>query len=132
MRRVPRPWRRPSTAKEFDLRTGVRIERAAHDRNGWTLFLHDGEELRADAVLVAAGREPVFDAHDLDAAGVELDDRAARSSPRPSAPPARTSGRPAMRRASCCSPTWGRTKPTSSSTTWWANLVHATIAWFLG
>ena len=31
--------------------------------------------VRADELLVATGRRPVFDGHDLEAAGVELDDR---------------------------------------------------------
>ena len=33
------------------------------------------EPVRADELLVATGRRPVFDGHDLEAAGVELDDR---------------------------------------------------------
>ena len=51
------------------------IDRADHDASGWRLTLAGGEEIRADEVLVAAGRRPVFDGHDLAAAGVALDDK---------------------------------------------------------
>jgi len=57
------------------LRAGVSIERARHDGRTWTLDLAGGETLRADELLVATGRRPVFDVHDLAAAGVELDER---------------------------------------------------------
>ncbi len=56
------------------LLTGVSIERAEHDGQGWTLSLAGGDPVRADQVLVAAGRRPVLDAHDLGAAGVRLDE----------------------------------------------------------
>jgi pyruvate/2-oxoglutarate dehydrogenase complex dihydrolipoamide dehydrogenase (E3) component len=56
----------------IDVRTGVRIERAEHAAGRWTVTLAGGEALPADAVLVATGRRPVFDGHDLSAAGVEL------------------------------------------------------------
>jgi pyruvate/2-oxoglutarate dehydrogenase complex dihydrolipoamide dehydrogenase (E3) component len=56
-------------------RVGETIERADHDGARWTLTFAGGERLGADAVLVAAGRRPVFDGHDLTAAGVELDGR---------------------------------------------------------
>ncbi|HEU4354621.1 MAG TPA: NAD(P)/FAD-dependent oxidoreductase [Actinomycetota bacterium] len=62
-------------AEGIALRAGVSIERAEHDRAGWAVALADGEILRADELLVATGRRPVFDVHDLDAAGVTLDDR---------------------------------------------------------
>ncbi len=52
---------------------GVRIDRAHHDGSGWTLAIEGRDELTADEVLVATGRRPVFEGHDLDAAGVELD-----------------------------------------------------------
>jgi len=55
------------------LRPGVRIEHARHDGTGWTLTLHGNDPVLADELLVATGRRPVFDPHDLDAAGVELD-----------------------------------------------------------
>jgi pyruvate/2-oxoglutarate dehydrogenase complex dihydrolipoamide dehydrogenase (E3) component len=50
------------------------IERATHERSEWRLSLRGGEEIVTEEVLVATGRRPVFDAHDLEAAGVELDD----------------------------------------------------------
>jgi pyruvate/2-oxoglutarate dehydrogenase complex dihydrolipoamide dehydrogenase (E3) component len=52
---------------------GVEIERADHDGTGWTLTLDGKEPVLADELLVATGRRPMFDPHDLDAAGVELD-----------------------------------------------------------
>jgi pyruvate/2-oxoglutarate dehydrogenase complex dihydrolipoamide dehydrogenase (E3) component len=56
------------------LRPGTTLERAEHDGRRWTLTPSDGEAIEADEVLVAAGRRPVFDVHDLDAAGIGLDD----------------------------------------------------------
>ena len=57
------------------LLAGNAIERAEHDGRGWTISLADGTILRAEELLVAAGRRPVFGGHDLDAVGMELDDR---------------------------------------------------------
>ncbi len=57
----------------IELRPGVTVERAEHDGRGWTLSLAGGEAVEAEEVLVATGRRPVFDAHDLGAAGVEID-----------------------------------------------------------
>ncbi len=54
---------------------GETIERADHDGAGWSLRLGGGERITAERVLVAAGRRPLFDVHDLDAAGVEVDER---------------------------------------------------------
>lgn len=54
---------------------GTTVERADHDGRRWRLALGDGATLETDEVLVAAGRTPVFDVHDLFAAGVELDGR---------------------------------------------------------
>jgi len=54
------------------LLAGTTIERAEHDGRGWRLSLAGGGRVEADEVLVAAGRAPVFDVHDLPAAGVEL------------------------------------------------------------
>jgi pyruvate/2-oxoglutarate dehydrogenase complex dihydrolipoamide dehydrogenase (E3) component len=51
------------------------IERAEHDGRGWTISLAGGTTLRAEELLVAAGRRPVFAGHALDAVGMELDDR---------------------------------------------------------
>jgi pyruvate/2-oxoglutarate dehydrogenase complex dihydrolipoamide dehydrogenase (E3) component len=57
------------------LRPGVRITSARHAGGRWTVELEGGERLEAEELLVAAGRRPVFDGHDLDTAGVALDDR---------------------------------------------------------
>jgi len=62
-------------AEGIRLREGVSIERASHDGRRWTVALAGGETMGADELLVATGRRPVFDVHDLGAAGVELDDR---------------------------------------------------------
>jgi pyruvate/2-oxoglutarate dehydrogenase complex dihydrolipoamide dehydrogenase (E3) component len=59
----------------IEIRTGVTVERAMHAVGRWSIDLAGGYRLTAEQVLVAAGRTPVFEAHDLAAAGVELDDR---------------------------------------------------------
>jgi pyruvate/2-oxoglutarate dehydrogenase complex dihydrolipoamide dehydrogenase (E3) component len=53
---------------------GATIEAASYNGREWTLIIAGRDPVRVDEVLVAAGRTPVFDAHDLDAATVELDD----------------------------------------------------------
>ena len=53
---------------------GVEIERADHDGTGWTVIVEGKDPVPADELLVATGRRPIFDPHDLGAAGVELDD----------------------------------------------------------
>jgi pyruvate/2-oxoglutarate dehydrogenase complex dihydrolipoamide dehydrogenase (E3) component len=60
-------------ADGISLRLGVRIDRADHDGAAWTLELGDGPPVLADELLVATGRRPVFEPHDLAAAGIELD-----------------------------------------------------------
>ena len=57
------------------LLAGTTIELAEHGPTGWSLRLEGGETIAADQVLVAAGRRPALGVHDLDAAGVEVDDR---------------------------------------------------------
>jgi pyruvate/2-oxoglutarate dehydrogenase complex dihydrolipoamide dehydrogenase (E3) component len=57
----------------ISLRPGVRIERASHDGVAWTLEIGGRNPLVADELLVATGRRPMFDPHDLRAAGIELD-----------------------------------------------------------
>ena len=52
---------------------GVEIERADHDGTGWTVIVEGMDPVLADELLVATGRRPMFDPHDLGAAGVELD-----------------------------------------------------------
>jgi pyruvate/2-oxoglutarate dehydrogenase complex dihydrolipoamide dehydrogenase (E3) component len=54
---------------------GTTIERAEHGERGWTLALAGGTSLDVERLLVAAGRRPVFDGHDLEAVGMRLDDR---------------------------------------------------------
>jgi pyruvate/2-oxoglutarate dehydrogenase complex dihydrolipoamide dehydrogenase (E3) component len=53
---------------------GTEVERAEHRDGRWYLAVPGKPPLEVDEVLVATGRSPVFDVHDLDAAGVELDD----------------------------------------------------------
>jgi pyruvate/2-oxoglutarate dehydrogenase complex dihydrolipoamide dehydrogenase (E3) component len=62
-------------ADGIEVRTGVTITSARHDGGAWGLEIEGGPAVGADRLLVAAGRRPVFDVHDLRAAGVELDDR---------------------------------------------------------
>lgn len=53
---------------------GARTERVDRgDDGGFVLSLEGRGEVRAERLLVATGRRPVFDGHDLAAAGVELD-----------------------------------------------------------
>jgi pyruvate/2-oxoglutarate dehydrogenase complex dihydrolipoamide dehydrogenase (E3) component len=52
---------------------GAEIERADHDGTGWTVIVEGRDPVLADELLVATGRRPMFDPHDLGAAGVELD-----------------------------------------------------------
>jgi pyruvate/2-oxoglutarate dehydrogenase complex dihydrolipoamide dehydrogenase (E3) component len=54
---------------------GVTCERAEYHGRRWRLDLAGGETLEASELLVAAGRRPTFDVHDLEAAGVELDEK---------------------------------------------------------
>ena len=58
----------------IEFRTGVTIERASHDEQGWRLEVGGGDVLCAAELLVATGREACFDGHDLAAAAVSLDD----------------------------------------------------------
>jgi pyruvate/2-oxoglutarate dehydrogenase complex dihydrolipoamide dehydrogenase (E3) component len=61
-------------AEGITLRSGVTIRGARHDGSTWALEIEGEEPLRAGEVLVATGRTPMFEPHDLDAAGIELDD----------------------------------------------------------
>ena len=61
-------------AEGISVRPNVRIERASHDGKGWALEVEGAEPLVADALLVATGRRPVFEPHDLGAAGIDLDE----------------------------------------------------------
>jgi pyruvate/2-oxoglutarate dehydrogenase complex dihydrolipoamide dehydrogenase (E3) component len=62
-------------AEGIELHAGVTIRRASHDDTGWRLEIGDGETVRAGELLVAAGRTPNLEGHDLAAAGVTLDDQ---------------------------------------------------------
>ena len=59
----------------IELHAGVTIGGASRDGQGWRLEIGDGEAVRADELLVAAGRTPNLEGHDLAAAGVTLDDQ---------------------------------------------------------
>jgi pyruvate/2-oxoglutarate dehydrogenase complex dihydrolipoamide dehydrogenase (E3) component len=59
----------------IEVRTSARIEAARRDGSGWTLELEESDPVRADELLVAAGRRPVFDGHDLEASGIEADEQ---------------------------------------------------------
>ena len=57
-----------------DVRTGARVTRV--ERNGrWRLVMEGADAVEADRLIVATGRRPVFDGHDLAAAGIEMDAR---------------------------------------------------------
>lgn len=56
------------------VRTGTRFAGAVQDGDGVTVTLDGGEELRAELLLVAVGREPVSDGLGYAEAGVRLED----------------------------------------------------------
>jgi len=53
----------------------VEISRVTRTAEGWTVAVKGGPNVVAERLLVAAGRKPCFDGHDLEAAGVRLDDK---------------------------------------------------------
>jgi pyruvate/2-oxoglutarate dehydrogenase complex dihydrolipoamide dehydrogenase (E3) component len=59
------------------IRVGARIERADHPDSrpdgSWAIHLDGSDPVIAQRLLVATGRKPCFDGHDLAAAGVRLD-----------------------------------------------------------
>ncbi len=65
----------PLEAEGIRFLTGVDVTKASHSKGRWRLSLAGGETVEAREVLVAAGRRPCFDVHDLGRAGIELDDR---------------------------------------------------------
>ena len=92
---------------------GVKITEARHGSDGWTIDVAGRDHLHADAVLVATGRRPMFDPHDLDAAGVELHeagDPVLTDTLRTTNPSVWAAGDAT---GGCCSPTWARTRPSS-------------------
>ena len=63
-------------ADGMTLLTGAKTTKVEHDaKNGWRLYVEGRTEpVASEALLVATGRKPCFDEHDLDAAGVEMKD----------------------------------------------------------
>ena len=53
---------------------GTTCDRAEYHGRRWRLHLSNGEMIESAELLVAAGRRPRLEPHDLDAAGVRLDD----------------------------------------------------------
>jgi pyruvate/2-oxoglutarate dehydrogenase complex dihydrolipoamide dehydrogenase (E3) component len=56
------------------LMPGTSCVRAEYHGRRWRLYLSNGEVLESVELLVAAGRRARFEPHDLDAAGIQLDD----------------------------------------------------------
>lgn len=63
------------TQRNVTLRLGARLHRVDPTTGGWCLGVSGGPAVTADAILVAVGRTPSTDGLDLDAAGVETDER---------------------------------------------------------
>lgn len=61
------------SAEGIDLRPDTKVIKAVHGAGRWVLTSEDRADLEVDRLLVATGRTPVFDGHDLRAAGIELD-----------------------------------------------------------
>ena len=62
-------------ADGITLKVSASCIRAEYGDDGWRLEFEDGDVVNAEQVLVAAGRRTVFDVHDLDAAGIEVDEK---------------------------------------------------------
>ncbi|MHB8450565.1 MAG: dihydrolipoyl dehydrogenase family protein [Mycobacteriales bacterium] len=60
-------------ADGIEILTGAKIASARYGQGAWRLDIDGRAPLDADEVLVATGRRPMFDGHDLDAIGVMLD-----------------------------------------------------------
>jgi len=57
------------------LMTGSKTTHVEHSKKGWRLFVEGRDKpVTAEALLVATGRKPCFDEHDLDAAGIQMKD----------------------------------------------------------
>jgi pyruvate/2-oxoglutarate dehydrogenase complex dihydrolipoamide dehydrogenase (E3) component len=66
---------RPALEEDgIEILVGAETTRAVRGDHRWTLELEDGRSLSAQHLLVATGRRAVFDVHDLEAAGVQVDD----------------------------------------------------------
>jgi pyruvate/2-oxoglutarate dehydrogenase complex dihydrolipoamide dehydrogenase (E3) component len=61
-------------ADGMTLLTGAKTTKAEHGSDGWRLTIEGREDVSAEQLLVATGRKPCFDEHDLKAAGVEMKD----------------------------------------------------------
>jgi len=61
-------------AEGIEILTGAKIAHATHASGEWDVEIEGRPSIVAEQVLVATGRRPVFDGHDLDAAGVALDE----------------------------------------------------------
>lgn len=62
-------------AEGIDIRVGVRATRVERPDGRWRILLGDGTTVEGERLLVATGRRPTFEGHDLEAAGVALDER---------------------------------------------------------
>ncbi|HJR18289.1 MAG TPA: NAD(P)/FAD-dependent oxidoreductase [Actinomycetota bacterium] len=56
----------------IELITSAKTKRVSHGPDGWTLEIEGRDHLHTQELLVATGRKPCFDEHDLDAAGVQM------------------------------------------------------------
>jgi pyruvate/2-oxoglutarate dehydrogenase complex dihydrolipoamide dehydrogenase (E3) component len=62
-------------ADGMTLLTGVKTTKAEHGADGWRLMIEGRDApVTAEHLLVATGRKPCFDEHDLPAAGIEMKD----------------------------------------------------------
>jgi pyruvate/2-oxoglutarate dehydrogenase complex dihydrolipoamide dehydrogenase (E3) component len=61
-------------AEGIGLMSDTTSSRASHGPDGWQIDFEDDQHVHADQLLVAIGRRPAFDVHDLAAAGVELNE----------------------------------------------------------
>ncbi len=61
-------------ADDIEVIASAEISSARHSQGRWRLEIDGRLPIDADEVLIAAGRRPMFDGHDLDSAGVKLDD----------------------------------------------------------
>jgi pyruvate/2-oxoglutarate dehydrogenase complex dihydrolipoamide dehydrogenase (E3) component len=62
------------SAEGIDVRTDARAILAERWDGRWELDFEGREAVEADELLVATGRRPCFDGHDLEAAGVRMDE----------------------------------------------------------
>jgi dihydrolipoamide dehydrogenase len=70
----PRDALRDALARELTLHASARIEHVRRDVRGVAIVLGNGDAIRVDRLLIAAGRRPDVDALDLARAGVEVND----------------------------------------------------------